>query len=74
MLTGDIRRRKIIDLLINSARIVEEAEDKSTQGKSVEAGAAEEEKEEDKKKIYTPGNDVMQNESRSKKIWTPGSE
>ncbi|MDD3819154.1 MAG: trigger factor [Actinomycetota bacterium] len=74
MLAGDIRRRKIIDLLINSAKIVEEVEDKSTQGKSAEAGATEEEKEEDKKEIYTPGDDVIQSESKSKKIWTPGSE
>jgi len=74
MLIGDIRRRKIIDLLINSAKIVEEVEDKSTQGKSVEAGATEEEKEEDKKDIYAPGDDVIKSESKSKKIWTPGSE
>ncbi len=69
MLVGDIRRRKIIDLLIDSANVVEEVKDK-VKDKDINSNSSEEK---DKKEIYTPGNDVTQNKSQSKKLWTPGS-
>lgn len=53
----NIRRRKIIDLLIDSARVVEE---KSTGDKDAE-------------EIWTPDKDKAGVEKGAKKLWTPGS-
>jgi len=53
----NIRRRKTIDLLIASARVVEE---KSTGGKDAE-------------EIWTPDKDKAGVEKGKKKLWTPGS-
>ena len=53
----NIRRRKIIDLLIDSARVVEE---KDTGDKDAE-------------EIWTPDKDKAGVEKGAKKLWTPGS-
>lgn len=53
----NIRRRKIIDLLIASARVVEE---KGTGGKDTD-------------EIWTPDKDKAGVEKGAKKLWTPGS-
>lgn len=52
-----IKRRKILDLLIASARITEEV---SMEGKDAE-------------EIWTPDKDKAGDEKRAKKLWTPGS-
>jgi len=52
-----IKRRKILDLLIASARVIEEA---PTGGKDTE-------------EIWTPDKDKAGDEERAKKLWTPGS-
>ncbi|HJX01970.1 MAG TPA: hypothetical protein VJ348_02200, partial [Candidatus Humimicrobiaceae bacterium] len=52
-----IKRRKILDLLIASAKVIEET---STEGKDTE-------------EIWTPDKDKTGDEKRAKKLWTPGS-
>lgn len=56
-LLQSIRRKKIVDLLINSVKVVEE---KDAGGK-------------DKKKIWKPEKNKEQAEKEGKKLWTPGS-
>jgi trigger factor len=56
-IAGTLRRRKIIDLLVNNAQIVEN-KDKGM---------------ENKRKIWAPGKSKEQDETKNEKIWTPDS-
>lgn len=55
-LTQTIKRRKIIDLLINSAQVIEE---KNTGSRG-------------KEDIWTPDKDKARAEKKAKRLWTPG--
>ncbi len=55
-LTQTIKRRKIIDLLINSAQVIEE---KNTDSRG-------------KEDIWTPDKDKARAEKKAKRLWTPG--
>jgi len=56
-ITRTLRRRKIIDLLVDNANIVEDKNEGSK----------------DKRKLWTPGKSEKQDEAENEKIWTPDS-